>query len=293
MSASRCSRWWSGYGSSATSRSHPISTICSVRFRPCWSTFVLLFAKENVLFAVIHMCSDPSSPLRARLLIELWGHPDGSPMICIMVWCAFCSHVWQAKRFKAASVQKFNMLGPDGPEWKFIASCVPWWWGWWERLIRCVESSLRKSVGNKSLIRVELETVLVEIEGILNSRPLTFVLDDREARVPLTPSHFLVGRPVISKPAGPSEITSSSADDLSLRLCYRNDLVEKFWHLWIKEHLGSLPPYRGPLLEDSLKVGSVILIQDEGSQGCGGPWGSFRNCAQVVMVMSFGSQWTH
>ena len=26
-----------------------------------------------------------------------------------------------------------------------------------------------------------------------------------------------------------------------------------------------IPPYRGPLLEDSLKVGSVVLMQDEGS----------------------------
>ena len=26
-----------------------------------------------------------------------------------------------AKGFKAASVQKLKMLGPDGPEWKFIA----------------------------------------------------------------------------------------------------------------------------------------------------------------------------
>ena len=41
--------------------------------------------------------------------------------------------------------------------------------------------------------------------------------------------------------------------------------MEKFWHLWIKEYLRSLPPYRGPLLEDSLKVGSVVLIHDEGS----------------------------
>ena len=170
-----------------------------------------------------------------------------------------------AKGFKAAFVQKLKVLGPDGPEWKFIVPRAPWWGGWWAWLIRCVKYSLRKSVGNKSLTRVELETIVVEIEVILNSRPPTFVRDDQEARVPLTPSHFLVGRTVISKPAGLSEIPTSSADDLALRLSYRNDLVEKFWHLWIKMYLRSLPPHRGPLLEDSLKVGSVVIIQDEGS----------------------------
>ena len=41
--------------------------------------------------------------------------------------------------------------------------------------------------------------------------------------------------------------------------------MEKFWHLWIKEYLRSLPPYRGTLLEDSLKAVLVVLIQDEGS----------------------------
>ena len=39
-------------------------------------------------------------------------------------------------------------------------------------------------------------TVLVEIEGVLNSRPLTYVFD--EMNEPLTPSQLSIGRRILS-----------------------------------------------------------------------------------------------
>ena len=44
------------------------------------------------------------------------------------------------------------------------------------------ENCPSKSVGVSSLTHTELVTVLVEIEACINSRPLTFVGDDIEAR---------------------------------------------------------------------------------------------------------------
>ena len=97
--------------------------------------------------------------------------------------------------------------------------------GWWERSMRSIKSSLKKSVCRKSLIRTELKTALLEIEGMLNSRPLTFVADD--AVRPLTPSHFLVGRAMFSKADMSPEVPDINSDDLRLPLNYRNELLEK------------------------------------------------------------------
>ena len=40
----------------------------------------------------------------------------------------------------------------------------------------------------------------MEIEASVNSRPLTFVGDEVDSTAPLTPAHFLVGRPLTGGP---------------------------------------------------------------------------------------------
>ena len=46
----------------------------------------------------------------------------------------------------------------------------------------------------------EFSTLLAEIEGILNSRPLCPLSDDPEDLDALTPGHFLIGEPINSFP---------------------------------------------------------------------------------------------
>ena len=99
-----------------------------------------------------------------------------------------------AKGFWAAKQRLLAMYGSEGPDWRFIAPRVPWWGGSWERLIGSVKSALKKSVGKRSLTRVELETTLHEVEACINSRPLTFVGDELDSGAPFTPSLFLLGR---------------------------------------------------------------------------------------------------
>ena len=107
-----------------------------------------------------------------------------------------CSVIWSdnAKGFVATSAKLLEALGSDGPEWKFIVPRAPWWGGWWERLVGSVKAALRKTVGKAKVTRVELETVLHEVEGCLNSRPITFVGDDLDSGKILSPSLFLLGR---------------------------------------------------------------------------------------------------
>ncbi|GFX39187.1 integrase catalytic domain-containing protein [Trichonephila clavipes] len=84
--------------------------------------------------------------------------------------------------------------------WQFIIEQAPWWGGFYERLIRTVKLALRKIVGRATLFRDELETLLIEIEGVLNSRPLTYIFSEFNEPEPLTPSHMILGRRVNSLP---------------------------------------------------------------------------------------------
>ena len=85
-----------------------------------------------------------------------------------------------AKPFKAASkwikklianVEVQRYLEDNGVKWQFNLERAPWWGGCFERLFEIVKRCLRKGAGNTRLSRVELETILVEIEGTLNNRP--------------------------------------------------------------------------------------------------------------------------
>ncbi|XP_047125525.1 uncharacterized protein LOC124807573 [Hydra vulgaris] len=82
-------------------------------------------------------------------------------------------------------------------DWKYIIEAAPWWGGFWERLVQSVKKSLLKVVFRSSIRYDELETILCEIEGLLNSRPITYAYHEDTEEV-LTPSHLMHGRRLIS-----------------------------------------------------------------------------------------------
>ena len=75
--------------------------------------------------------------------------------------------------FKSNEVVNFLRL--NDINWKYILSLSPWWEGFYERLIRIIKSTLRKILANAKLNYEELLTVLTEIEGVVNSRPISYI----------------------------------------------------------------------------------------------------------------------
>ena len=92
--------------------------------------------------------------------------------------------------FKSEELKK--LLAEHNIDWKFNVALAPWWGGFFERLVRSTKRCLKKTLGTARISYEELLSVVVEIEGILNSRPLTY--EDDELRNPLTPSQLIIGR---------------------------------------------------------------------------------------------------
>lgn len=76
--------------------------------------------------------------------------------------------------------------------WQFNIERAPWWGGVFERMARMTKRCLKKMMGRAKLTYDELTTLVIEVEAVVNSRPLTYVSTD-DFEQPLTPAHLLTG----------------------------------------------------------------------------------------------------
>ena len=118
-------------------------------------------------------------------------------------------------------------------KWKFIIETSSWWDDFWDRLVQSTKQILRKSLFHATVTYKELLTLIVEIEGILNCRPITYVYDD-EISKPLTPSHLIYGYRILStKSTNDQNLLENeqfSTSNLSQRMKYFHNLLESFWN---------------------------------------------------------------
>ena len=109
--------------------------------------------------------------------------------------------------------------------------------GDWERLIQSAKRTLLIILGSNCLSFDIFETIMVEVESIPNSRPLTNVSDQPENEEPLTPTHFFIQRPYSSLPPG------NFGDQKPA--CFKNwkhvqQLMNHVWRRFIKDYLPTL-----------------------------------------------------
>ncbi|CAK1595162.1 unnamed protein product [Parnassius mnemosyne] len=119
--------------------------------------------------------------------------------------------------------------------WKFICPNSPHFGGAWESMVKVVKAHLFRVIGHQLLSYEELNTILSQIECLLNSRPLTVLSSDPAEPSALTPSHFLNTAPLLSLPA--AEVKS---DSLLHRHSLLDKLVQSFWDRWRMDYLHGL-----------------------------------------------------
>ena len=151
-----------------------------------------------------------------------------------------------------------------GIKWKFITERSPWRGGWWERFCRAVKEPLRKVLGKALLTFTELNTLLVKIEGVINSRPLTAVSDDHRDPSPITPAHLAIGRPLNQLPEVSEENSEESSKKIMERYLYLQRLLNHYWKRWKQEYLHHLTVRNKWLKEEPpLQVGDIVLVSED------------------------------
>ena len=133
--------------------------------------------------------------------------------------------------------------------------------GTWEREVRSIKTALYTVLGQQTPTDEVFATVLVEIEGILNSKPLGYASSDVADVDPITPNCLLMGR---RDPTLPQAVYDPS--ELVGRRLWRHSqvLTDQFWRKFVLLYLPSLQTRRKWTKEtNNLAQGSVVMIVDQ------------------------------
>ncbi|XP_055527233.1 uncharacterized protein LOC129719850 [Wyeomyia smithii] len=132
-------------------------------------------------------------------------------------------------------------------KWNFIPPGAPHMGGAWERLVQSVKAAMGDAY-------VEgLQTLVVEAERLVNSRPLTYLPLDSEESEALIPNHFLLlALNVLVR----RQVLGKSWDQIQRKL-------DGFWKRWLLEYLPVIR--RQPRWFDEtreLEPGDLVMVAD-------------------------------
>ena len=126
-------------------------------------------------------------------------------------------------------------------QWHTIPPRSPHFGGLWEAAVKSAKYHIKRVLGRLSFLFEQLHTLITQVEGCLNSRPIGIMSDDPNDFESLTPGHFLIGQPINSIP------------DPNLSHLFFNRLsqfqkvqstFQTFWKRWTTEYLSMLQQRR-------------------------------------------------
>ena len=219
----------------------------------------------------IEVVSDQSTPTLIAALkrfCSIRGLPKNiySDNGANFVGARHCLHdLYQFLQLPSTSEALRSSLMEDKISWHTIPQRAPHFGGIWEAAVKSTKHHLKRTVGNVRLYFEEMVTITHQISACLNSRPyLSIDCQEPGGELPLTPGHFLIGRPLRAYPEEPAEV------DLTLthrwKLCQA--LVQDFWNGWSKSYLSSLQrrnKWTKPA--PNIAVGDLVMMLDESSPG--------------------------
>lgn len=145
--------------------------------------------------------------------------------------------------------------------WKFIPPRAPNFGGLWEAGVKSFKHHYQRIVGKTILTYEDFLTITNQIEGILNSRPISPMSQDPNDLEPLTPGHFLTGGP-INTVLQPDSTTI--AENRLNRWQRNSQIVQQFWKKWHLDYLNTLQQRtKWQIRQNNLQPGALVVIKND------------------------------
>ena len=159
-----------------------------------------------------------------------------------------------------------NYLLTRKVRWEMTPVKAPHFGGLWEAAVKAAKYHLKREIGQRLYTYDELETILCRAEACLNSRPLGVMASHPvDGMTPLTPGHFLVGRPLKAYPV--KEVSHDPG--LAKRWDHCQHVSQKFWLRWSHEYLQQLQravKWHRP--RKNYEVGDLVLLTENDTYQC-------------------------
>lgn len=124
-----------------------------------------------------------------------------------------------------------------GFEWSTIPARTPHFGGLWESSVKRAKSYIKDLVQNSNLTFEQLNTIVIDVEAIINSRPITAMSDNPNDLKALTPAHFLSSGQFASLP---EEDLRNSKNHLLTRYEQICKITQECWQRFSREYLSTL-----------------------------------------------------
>ncbi|XP_051167780.1 uncharacterized protein LOC127285688 [Leptopilina boulardi] len=162
--------------------------------------------------------------------------------------------------------EKFNeqtahILNDQGIEWKFIPPLSPHFEGIWESAVKSFKHHFKRVVKDVLFTFEEINTFVIEIEAVLNSRPLTPISNDPNDVIALTPGHVLIGDSLTSLPELNFKLTPTPR--LS-RWQHLQKMRQDFWNRSHKEYLNGLNMrHKWKSGNHRIRDGTIVILKED------------------------------
>lgn len=144
-------------------------------------------------------------------------------------------------------------------QFRFAPAYSPNFSGLIEAAVKSAKYHIKRIIGNMHFTYVELETIFVQVESILNSRPLCPLSSDPHDLSPLSPGHFLIGRALTSLPAPNLEEAKPSQLHRYARM---EQVRQHFWARWSQEYVSLLQQRtKWRSRQPNLQPGQLVLVK--------------------------------
>ncbi len=151
----------------------------------------------------------------------------------------------------------------EGIVWHMTPERCPHFGGLWESVVCITKKHIIRSIGEQKLTHPQYTTLLCKVEASINSRPLIPAAQaDADGIEPLTPAHFLTGRPMKTVP---DRYDGPRPPSLPKYWTLVQTMHRSFWTRFQNEYLQSLNRMnKWSKTHANIQVGDLVAIKDEG-----------------------------
>ncbi|XP_065075705.1 uncharacterized protein LOC135699384 [Ochlerotatus camptorhynchus] len=237
----------------------PMPVIVGRRTEKRWGVLLTCMTSRGVHIEIAHSLTTDSCILALRNFIARRGPPLEMISDRGTNFIGASRELREALKLVDEKKLMVEFVGLN-TKWTFNPPTAPHFGGCWERLIQSVKKTMNDFDPPRLPSDEILRSMLMEIEMILNTRPLTDIPLDNDTDPPLTPNHFLLGSSDGSKPP---IIFDDSPTVLKRSWKMAQVYADNFWKKWIDEYLPTLTrktKWFQPV--KPIQEGDLVLIAD-------------------------------